>query len=175
MATIEETTTAGRLGSRLRDGLALAQTRIHTIEEQAKSQWETIPMQARAALERMLTRLRMTLDLPSRSELIGLVERIDELDRKLELLEHRQRRAIQPAADPVPAADPGLEAAADEGAVTAGEADAAVEAAGLEDEGTEPEARAQKKNGARTKKASHTSAGKTLKRRDQKPSGRNKG
>ena len=91
MAMIDDTDTSSRLGSRLRDGLTLAQTRIHTIEEQAKHQWEGIPAQARATLNRMLVRIRTTLDLPSRSELASLVERIEELDHKLEALEQRQR------------------------------------------------------------------------------------
>lgn len=192
MGMVDDIDTSSRLGSRLRGGLALAQTRIHTIEEQAKNQWEGLPAQARATLNRMLARLRTSLDLPSRSELVGLVERIEELDRKLDALEHRQRLTAgsptngesakadstaevteQAAGEAEAATQEAMqaareaEAAAQEAMQAAREAEAAPrEAAGeAQDEAgeTAPASEGQsKKNGTHTKKARRTSAGKTL-------------
>jgi hypothetical protein len=90
MATTEETQASNRLSDRLRNGLALAQTRIHTMEERAKSQWTDLPAQLRTALDRAFARIRTTLDLPSRADVSDLMERIEALDRKIGALEKRQ-------------------------------------------------------------------------------------
>jgi hypothetical protein len=75
------------LTDKLRGGFALVQTRFVTVEERARAQWIGIPQQARTALDKLLERVRNTLDLPSRSELQSLVERIEALDTKLAALE----------------------------------------------------------------------------------------
>lgn len=90
MATIEDTQASNRLSERLRSGLALAQTRIQTMETRAKTQWTDLPVQLRAAVDRAVARLRNTLDLPSRSEVSDLVERLEAIDRKIVALEKRQ-------------------------------------------------------------------------------------
>jgi hypothetical protein len=100
MSTIEETQASNRLSDRLRNGLALAQTRIHTMEERAKSQWTDLPAQLRTALDRAFARIRTTLDLPSRADVSDLMDRIEALDRKIGALEKRQgKRAGSRAAD----------------------------------------------------------------------------
>lgn len=192
MATIDDTNPASRLGSKLRDGLALAQTRIHTIEEQARSQWESLPMQARAAIERLAARIRVGLDLPSRSEMVGLVDRIEELDQKLEALASRQRAALQapapvqeppapvavegdssvmPAAEAAPAEPTALaaeEAPADSVAAIDTSADASAgdqqtaTPAKADDAPSRNGARGSKKGATRTKKARSNSAAKTI-------------
>lgn len=90
MATTEETQANNSLSDRLRNGLALAQTRIHTMEERAKHQWSDLPAQLRTALDRAFTRIRTTLDLPSRADVSDLMERIEALDRKIGALEKGQ-------------------------------------------------------------------------------------
>jgi hypothetical protein len=92
MATTDDTQANNRLSERLRSGLILAQTRIHTMETRAKTQWGDLPMQVRAVVDRALARLRTTLDLPSRAEVVELVDRMDAIDRKLVALEKRQAR-----------------------------------------------------------------------------------
>lgn len=90
MATTEETQANNSLSDRLRTGLALAQTRIHTMEERAKHQWSDLPAQLRTALDRAFARIRTTLDLPSRADVSDLMERIEALDRKIGALEKGQ-------------------------------------------------------------------------------------
>ena len=97
MATIDDTQASNRLSERLRSGLALAQTRIHTMESRAKNQWTDLPVQLREMLDRAVARLRTTLDLPSRSDVSDLVDRLEALDRKIVALEKRQgKRAAGP-------------------------------------------------------------------------------
>lgn len=90
MATTEETQANNSLSDRLRNGLALAQTRIQTMEERAKNQWTDLPAQLRTALDRAFARIRTTLDLPSRADVSDLMERIEALDRKIGALEKGQ-------------------------------------------------------------------------------------
>lgn len=101
MATInEETQASNRLSERLRSGLALAQTRIHSMEARAKNQWTDLPVQLRSVVDRAVARLRTSLDLPSRSDVTDLVERLEALDRKIVALEKRQgKRGAAAATD----------------------------------------------------------------------------
>lgn len=91
-AIIEDTQANNRLSERLRSGLALAQTRIQTMETRAKNQWTDLPAQLRGAVDRAVALLRTTLDLPSRSDVSELVERLEALDRKIVALEKRQSK-----------------------------------------------------------------------------------
>jgi cell envelope opacity-associated protein A len=109
----DDTQASNRLSERLRNGLALAQTRIHTVETRAKNQWADLPTQLRGVVDRAVARLRTTLDLPSRSDVSELVERLEALDRKIAALEKRQAKraagaenaaAASEAAAPVAAA-----------------------------------------------------------------------
>lgn len=86
-----------RLGTRLRHSLALAQARIHTVEKRARTRWLEVPASLRMALERTRDRIRDTFELPSRGEITLLMERMDELDRKLTELERTRTRAALPA------------------------------------------------------------------------------
>lgn len=90
MATTEDTQASNSLSDRLRNGLALAQTRIQTMEERAKHQWTDLPAQLRTALDRAFARIRTTLDLPSRADMSDLMDRIEALDRKIGALEKGQ-------------------------------------------------------------------------------------
>lgn len=129
MATIEDTQASNRLSERLRSGLALAQTRIQNVETRAKNQWTDLPVQLRAVVDRAVARLRTTLDLPSRSEVSELVERLEAIDRKIVALEKRQgKRGAQTAATASAAQDESGQTGAD------AETSAPVEAA----DGAEP-------------------------------------
>jgi hypothetical protein len=108
MATTDETQASNRLSERLRNSLALAQTRIQTMETRAKTQWTDLPVQLRGVVDRAVARLRDTLDLPSRSEVSDLVDRLEALDRKIGALEKRQGKRAA-----------GAEGAARDGAVDA--------------------------------------------------------
>lgn len=85
--TAETEAISAGLTDRLRGGFALVQTRFESVEERARARWIGIPTQARSAFDKLVERVRQTLDLPSRSELQSLVERIEALDAKLEALE----------------------------------------------------------------------------------------
>jgi hypothetical protein len=94
--TIDSAETAvepAKLGARIRNSLALAQTRLEAVEARARGQWGELPQQVRAALDRVLERVRATLDVPSRSEVSELLGRIEEIDRKLGELQSSQNRA----------------------------------------------------------------------------------
>lgn len=163
MSTTEDTQAINRLSDRLRNGLALAQTRIHTMEERAKNQWTDLPAQLRTALDRAFARIRTTLDLPSRADVSDLMDRIEALDRKIGVLEKRQGKragaAGSQAAESV--ADAELEPA---------EHTDAVAAAGSDDNDVDVEdesADAGKDTSRKTLQASKgTSANKTLKASD---------
>lgn len=175
MATTEETQASNRLSDRLRNGLALAQTRIHTMEERAKHQWTDLPAQLRTALDRAFARIRTTLDLPSRGDVSDLMDRIEALDRKIGALEKRQGKrlgagahAAAGAAESV--ADAELEPAESTDTMAAASGDASTgddevearrEPAGAGKEG------ASKDTSRKTLQAAKaTSAGKTLKASD---------
>jgi hypothetical protein len=181
MATIDDTQASNRLSERLRNGLALAQTRIHTMETRAKNQWTDLPAQLRAAVDRAVARLRTTLDLPSRSEVSDLVERLEALDRKIGALEKRQgkraaestaRESTTVEASGADDAAEGETAASDEAAASADpaaaqladdvDADADAEADADADAEVKADAKAGDKTTAR-KTVKPTSAGKTVK------------
>lgn len=161
MSTTEDTQAINRLSDRLRNGLALAQTRIHTMEERAKNQWTDLPAQLRTALDRAFARIRTTLDLPSRADVSDLMDRIEALDRKIGALEKRQGKragAGSQAAESV--ADAELEPA---------EHTDTVAAAGSDDNDVdaEDESADAKDTSRKTLQASKgTSANKTLKASD---------
>jgi hypothetical protein len=93
---MESTDTAvepAKLSARIRNSLALAQTRLEAVESRARTQWGELPQQMRAALDRVLDRVRTTLDVPSRSEVGDLLARIEELDRKLGALQTSTKAA----------------------------------------------------------------------------------
>lgn len=89
--------TSPRLGRRLRQSLALAQTRIHSVEERARARWVAIPDSLRTAIDRARDRVRETLDLPSRGDIASLLERVDDLDCKLAALAEARLAALPPA------------------------------------------------------------------------------
>lgn len=154
MAITDETQASNRLSERLRSGLALAQTRIQTMESRAKTQWTDLPVQLRGVVDRAVARLRDTLDLPSRSEVSDLVERLEALDRKIGALEKRQGKRA--AASDVAAQERSAEASGQGEAVEV-EAQAQAQAPVVEESA---------KAGAETmarKTVKSTSAGKTVK------------
>lgn len=57
----------------------------HRLED-AQSRARAVPVSMRAAVDRMLERMREALDLPSRSELQELTQRLEELDRRIAAL-----------------------------------------------------------------------------------------
>lgn len=184
MAMTEETQASNRLSDRLRNGLALAQTRIQTMEERAKHQWTDLPAQLRTALDRAFARIRTTLDLPSRADVSDLMDRIEALDRKIGALEKGQGKrggARSRAAEG--SADDASESVTDAELEAAESADAAMTAAASNDvvgDDDEADARrgstspasaasegASKDTSRKTLQASKgTSAGKTLKASD---------
>lgn len=74
-------------GTRIRTGLALAQTRITAVPGRARAQFSEIPSNLRGALDRLVTnaqsKVRSALDLPSRDDLASLLERVEAIDAKL--------------------------------------------------------------------------------------------
>jgi hypothetical protein len=135
----EETQASNRLSDRLRNGLALAQTRIQTMEERAKHQWTDLPAQLRTALDRAFARIRTTLDLPSRADMSDLMDRLEALDRKIGALEKGQgkRGAARSRAAAEASADDASEGVTDAEIEAAEGADGAVAAAAGNDVITE--------------------------------------
>lgn len=183
MATTEDTQASNRLSDRLRNGLALAQTRISTIEERAKHQWTDLPTQLRTALDRAFARIRTTLDLPSRADVSDLMDRIEALDRKIGALEKGQgkrggtksRAAAEAGASSESISDAELEAAeGTDTAVTAAASDdvsaddSEVDArSGSTSQASAASEDAGKETSRKTLQGSKgTSAGKTLKASD---------
>lgn len=74
-------------GTRIRTGLALAQTRITAVPNRARAQLTELPVQVRSVLDRLVTnaqsKVRSALALPSRDELTALLERVEALDARL--------------------------------------------------------------------------------------------
>lgn len=71
---------SGGLGERVRNRLPVA---LVTLEQRARTQWVALPGTMRGAVDRVLGRVRSTLDIPSRGEIAVLLDRIDKLDAKL--------------------------------------------------------------------------------------------
>jgi hypothetical protein len=137
---------AAALTDRLRTRFAAAQGRV-----------AELPDTVRSAAQRLVDRVRTALDLPSRSELIELSAKLEELDRRIADLASAR---VADMARPVPS----LPAPA-EGAV---EAAAEVEADAIESEvDAEPAADAGAKNepgGRRRKTKGRATANKTSRR-----------
>lgn len=102
-----ETSNAG-LTDRLRNSLALVQTRITNVEAQARAKWINLPVQlrqlpdqlrdsARRVVQAASSRVRASLDLPSSAEVQDLLARVEELDRRLREL---QGESVAVEADP---------------------------------------------------------------------------
>ena len=184
MATTEDTQASNSLSDRLRNGLALAQTRIQTMEERAKHQWTDLPAQLRTALDRAFARIRTTLDLPSRADMSDLMDRMEALDRKIGALEKGQGKhgGGKSRAAAEASADGASESITDAELEAAESADAAMTAAAGNDVVTDDEVNAKggstspasaasegasKDTSRKTLQASKgTSAGKTLKASD---------
>lgn len=186
MASIEETQASSGLGERLRNRLALAQTHINTMEERARNQWSDLPAQMRAALDRVVDRIRTTLDLPSRADVNDLMARIEELDRKFARLEQHQpprRTRAEISARPESEAGEPARSAARETAAEAGrdeqepaepEPDGQPRTARAERDG-DPQARktgAKKTASASQKSARPPTANKTVKAPSARKSGK---
>ncbi len=177
MATTEDTQASNSLSDRLRNGLALAQTRIQTMEERAKHQWTDLPAQLRTALDRAFARIRTTLDLPSRADMSDLMDRIEALDRKIGALEKGQgkRGGGKSRAGAEASADGASEGVTDAELEAAESTDTDVTAAAgndvITDDSTSPASAASegasKDTSRKTLQASKgTTAGKTLKASD---------
>jgi hypothetical protein len=165
----DDTQASNRLSERLRSGLALAQTRIHTVETRAKNQWADLPTQLRGVVDRAVARLRTTLDLPSRSDVSDLVERLEALDRKIAALEKRQGKRAAGGANAAAASDTAVSNADGQDAEAA-----PVEAAASAEPEAQPEAPIEAKpeaspeatgdaSATARKTVKPTSAGKTVK------------
>jgi hypothetical protein len=166
-AIIEDTQANNRLSERLRSGLALAQTRIQTMETRAKNQWTDLPAQLRGAVDRAVALLRTTLDLPSRSDVSELVERLEALDRKIVALEKRQgKRAAGAESAARAGTQVGLDAPGSSEIETPAPVEAAASAkpaAAQREAEDEDEATSDGKTTARKTVNKPTTAGKTVK------------
>jgi hypothetical protein len=113
---------AAALSDRLRTRFAAAQGRV-----------AELPITVRSAAQRLVDKVRVALDLPSRSELIELSAKLEELDRRIaDLASARVAELARPVPSlPAPAADAVETAAVDVRPVTesAIEAETDVEAA----------------------------------------------
>jgi hypothetical protein len=161
----DDTQASNRLSERLRTGLALAQTRINTVEARAKNQWADLPAQLRGVVDRAVARLRTTLDLPSRSDVSELVERLEALDRKIAVLEKRQGKRAAGAESAATASDATVsDAAAQHAEATPAEAAASAEPEAKPEAKIEAEPSASPGGSATARKTvKPNSAGKTVK------------
>jgi hypothetical protein len=152
---------AAALTDRLRTRFAAAQGRV-----------AELPDTVRSAAQRLVDRVRTALDLPSRSELIELSAKLEELDRRIADLASAR---VADMARPVPSLPAPAEGAVETAAVDVTpvavepEAEAAVEAAdAIESEvDAEPAADAGAKNepgGRRRKTKGRATANKTSRR-----------
>jgi hypothetical protein len=105
---MEETTSSveecqGGLAARLRHALVVAQNRtvitdrLSALERALRERYGAIPEQLRDAVSRLVERARVALDIPSRTEITALLERIEAIDSKLHDIE-RSRAARSEAA-----------------------------------------------------------------------------
>src|SRR5690242_8620853 len=96
----------GAFGDRLRTSLARVQRRgeemLVSVERGARKQqarWReeltVTPREVRIAIERALVRFRQALDLPSRSEVLALGQRLEGIDRKLRKLEEARASDVK--------------------------------------------------------------------------------
>jgi hypothetical protein len=160
-AIIDDTQASNRLSERLRSGLALAQTRIQTVETRAKNQWADLPTQLRGVVDRAVARLRTTLDLPSRSDVSELVERLEAIDQKISALEKRQSK--RPAGAESAAGTSDVRASDARGQDAEVETPAPVEAVASAKPEDEDASREASGSATARKTVKPTSAGKTVK------------
>ncbi len=104
MTRTDSIATSGGIGGRIRDSLTVAQTRLHSVEARAKAQWLGLPESLQNAFERLVLRLRDSLDLPSREEVSLLVDRLEGLDRKLAAIELERAGQLGSVAEQLAAA-----------------------------------------------------------------------
>lgn len=71
------------LTGRLKSGISLVQTRITSVPNAARAQWNELPEHLGELTDRLAARVRKTLDLPAKSELDELLVRIQEIDEAL--------------------------------------------------------------------------------------------
>lgn len=84
------------LPAKLRDLSVRAKTQIDRAPALAREQWGTLPDRLLATVERVKTRVRDTLEIPSRQDLADLADRIEAVDARLAQL------AARPAPAPAP-------------------------------------------------------------------------
>jgi hypothetical protein len=96
----------GVFGDRLRTSLARVQKRggamLERVEARARAgqeRWRedllVTPREMRRAFKRILLRARKALDLPSRSELLAIGQRLEQIDRKLRKLEEARAADVK--------------------------------------------------------------------------------
>jgi hypothetical protein len=93
------TTTIARLGDTVRQRWTAAQRGATELEQRARTQWLNLPDHLRDALERLFDRIKQRLDLPTRSEVSALSDRLDAFDRRLAAFDAaraERRRATEP-------------------------------------------------------------------------------
>jgi len=98
---------ASALSIRLRSRLVAAQGRV-----------AELPETVRAAANRLIERVRIALDMPSRSELAELSARLAELDRRISDLAAGRVAEMSRPVPALPAAEPVVAAASEPAAVT---------------------------------------------------------
>ncbi len=85
------------LGGRLKSRISVVQTRLTHVPELARAQWTGLPRQVNDLTDRLAarvaSRVRDTLDLPSRSEFDELLARIAQLDAALAALSKGNKKA----------------------------------------------------------------------------------
>lgn len=74
---------AAKLGDRFRTRAKEVRAQLDAAEARAKERWSQVPDKLRGAFQQAVLKVRVGLDLPSRSELNSLSERLDQLDQKL--------------------------------------------------------------------------------------------
>jgi hypothetical protein len=79
---------------RIRDSLAIVQSRVSIVEARARQQWLSLPdqvrTQVRAAASRLRLAVRDALELPSRNDLVDLAGRLDDIEKRLATIAARK-------------------------------------------------------------------------------------
>jgi Poly(hydroxyalcanoate) granule associated protein (phasin) len=81
--TSTQSETSGTFGDRFRLRAKEVKAQLDAAEARAKARWAEVPGKLRSAFAGTVSKVRVGLDLPSRSEVSSLAQRLEELDRKL--------------------------------------------------------------------------------------------
>jgi polyhydroxyalkanoate synthesis regulator phasin len=94
---------ASGFSERIRERAKLVRAQIDAAEARAKQRWQEMPAKVKGALQQAVVKVRDGLDLPSRTEINSLAQRIDELDRKIADYEtqsgSKKRKNSEPVAE----------------------------------------------------------------------------